>query len=81
MAHAGHPLLGDPVYGAGFRSSASKLSEPARSALKSLNRQALHAMVLGFDHPSSGKPLRFESPAPEDFSALLTGLRLNVAEP
>ena len=81
MAHAGHPLLGDPVYGAGFRSSASKLSEPARTALKSLNRQALHAAVLGFEHPSSGKPLRFESPPPEDFLALLEALRLNVAEP
>jgi 23S rRNA pseudouridine1911/1915/1917 synthase len=81
MAHAGHPLLGDPVYGAGFRSSASRLSEPAKSALKLLNRQALHATVLGFDHPSSGKPLRFESPAPDDFSTLLEALRLNVAEP
>ena len=81
MAHAGHPLLGDPVYGAGFRSSASKLSEPARTALKSLNRQALHAAVLGFDHPSSGKPMWFESHTPGDFAALLEALRLNIAEP
>ncbi len=80
MAHIGHPLLGDQVYGAGFRSSASKLSPAARDALKSLNRQALHATTLGFDHPVSGKPLVFESPAPDDFARLLGALRLNVTE-
>jgi 23S rRNA pseudouridine1911/1915/1917 synthase len=81
MAHIGHPLLGDKVYGSGFRSSAARLSETAQDALKSLNRQALHATVLGFDHPASGKPLRFESPAPDDFARLLEALRLNVAKP
>jgi 23S rRNA pseudouridine1911/1915/1917 synthase len=80
MAHIGHPLLGDRVYGAGFRSSAAKLSETARNALNSLNRQALHATTLGFEHPVSGKPLRFESPAPADFGTLLEALRLNVTE-
>lgn len=80
MAHIGHPLLGDAVYGAGFRSSAAKLTEAAKAALKSLNRQALHATTLGFEHPVSGKPLRFESPAPADFSRLLEALRLNVTE-
>ena len=80
MAHIGHPLLGDQVYGAGFRSSAIKLSEPARQALKSLNRQALHAAVLGFQHPVSGKPMHFESPAPADFGTLLSALRLNVTQ-
>jgi 23S rRNA pseudouridine1911/1915/1917 synthase len=78
MAHIGHPLLGDAVYGAGFRSSARKLSETAQMALKSLNRQALHAASLGFEHPVSGKALHFESSAPEDFGTLLAALRLNV---
>ena len=77
MSHIGHPLLGDAVYGSGFRTSAKKLSEEAQSALKSLNRQALHAKTLGFDHPLTGRPLRFESPAPADFVKLLTALRLN----
>ncbi len=80
MAHIGHPLLGDSVYGSGFRTSAKKLSETAQMALKSLNRQALHAAILGFEHPRTGKPLRFESPAPEDFANLLTALRLNNTE-
>ena len=79
MAHIGHPLLGDPVYGAGFRSSASKLGEAARAALAALNRQALHATTLGFEHPRTGKPMQFESPAPEDFATLLAALRLNAA--
>ena len=77
MAHIGNPLLGDSVYGSGFRTSATKLSEAAKDALKALNRQALHATSLGFEHPATGKPLRFESPAPEDFGRLLASLRLN----
>ena len=80
MAHAGHPLLGDQVYGSGFRSSTTKLSEASKAALKALNRQALHAATLGFDHPISGKPMRFESPAPADIGTLLEALRLNVTE-
>ncbi|MFN4143544.1 RluA family pseudouridine synthase [Aestuariivirga sp.] len=80
MAHIGHPLLGDAVYGAGFRSSARNLSETAQMALKSLNRQALHAASLGFEHPVTGKTLHFESSAPEDFGTLLAALRLNVRE-
>ncbi len=80
LAHIGHPLLGDQVYGAGFRSSARNLSDTAQKALNALNRQALHATTLGFEHPGTGKPLRFESPAPEDFATLLQALRLNHTE-
>ncbi|MFM8746848.1 MAG: RluA family pseudouridine synthase [Aestuariivirga sp.] len=75
MAHIGHPLLGDAVYGAGYRSSARKLSPAAQQELKLLNRQALHATTLGFQHPRTGRALRFESPPPEDFAKLLTALR------
>ena len=77
MAHIGNPLLGDGVYGSGFRTSAKKLSEDAAAALNALNRQALHATSLGFEHPISGKQMQFESPAPEDFARLLGALRLN----
>ena len=76
MAHIGHPLLGDAVYGAGFRTSAKKLDESTQEALKALNRQALHAISLGFDHPGTHKHMHFESPAPADFDRLLTALRL-----
>ncbi len=80
MAHIGHPLLGDDVYGAGFRTSARKLGPAAREALNRLNRQALHATSLGFEHPVTGRLLRFESPAPDDFAKLLDALRANVTE-
>jgi 23S rRNA pseudouridine1911/1915/1917 synthase len=76
MAHIGHPLLGDKTYGTGFKSSLHKLPERAQQALKSLDRQALHAAILGCEHPRSGKPLRFESPPPEEMAALINALRV-----
>lgn len=62
LAHRGHPLLGDAVYGAAFRTKAARLPETGRAALEGLGRQALHAALLGFAHPRSGQALRFESP-------------------
>jgi 23S rRNA pseudouridine1911/1915/1917 synthase len=75
MASIGHPLLGDSVYGSGFKTKAALLENRARSALASLGRQALHASVLGFEHPATGETLRFESPPPKDFARLLKALR------
>jgi 23S rRNA pseudouridine1911/1915/1917 synthase len=74
LAHIGHPLLGDPVYGAAFRSKSSRLAPPARAALQALSRQALHAYLLGFRHPLTGQQLRFESPLPPDLSKILESL-------
>ena len=74
MAHLGHPLLGDAVYGAAFKTKAARLPEAARAALAELNRQALHAGLLGFAHPRSGAHLRFESPPPPDLARLLAAL-------
>lgn len=76
MAHIGHPLLGDGVYGAGHISAAARLGEGAKTVLKTLKGQALHAAVLGFEHPKTGKALRFEAPLPEDLSHLQQELRL-----
>ena len=75
LAHIGHPLLGDRVYGTGFKASASRLDEPARAALEALGRQALHAARLGFEHPVTGARLDFESPLPADLGALVAALR------
>ena len=75
MAHLGHPLLGDLVYGSGFKTKANRLSEEQQAALRTLNRQALHAAVLGFEHPRTGEFLRFESPLPADMAALLAALQ------
>ena len=79
MASTGHPLLGDSVYGAGFKTKAAHLSEGARQALAALDRQALHASTLGFEHPVTGEPLRFESPPPPDLSRLIKALRADAA--
>ena len=74
MAHIGHPLLGDETYGKGFKASIGKLPEGARTALKALGRQALHAAVLGFEHPVTGEPMHFESPPPRDLADLIAAL-------
>ncbi len=63
------PILADPVYG---RKPADE--DLARIA-EELGRQALHASVLGFVHPVSGKALRFESALPEDMARALARLR------
>jgi 23S rRNA pseudouridine1911/1915/1917 synthase len=75
MAHIGHPLLGDQIYGGGFRSKAAQLDETARAALAALDRQALHAALLGFTHPITGEALLFESPPPADLMNLIRALR------
>jgi 23S rRNA pseudouridine1911/1915/1917 synthase len=74
MASVGHPLLGDSVYGSGFKTKAGLIPEGAQRALRALSRQALHAAVLGFEHPITAEPLRFESNPPEDFTNLLKAL-------
>ena len=66
LSHIGHPLLGDALYGAGFRSSVLRLPSPVRETVAALQRQALHAWRLGFRHPQSGEPMHFESPLPPD---------------
>src|SRR5690606_11266183 len=64
MAHIGHPLLGDGLYGAGYATKINTLPPSAQEALKGLGRQALHAAILGFLHPVTGQTLRFEAPLP-----------------
>jgi 23S rRNA pseudouridine1911/1915/1917 synthase len=75
MAHIGHPLLGDNIYGGGFKTKSALLRETARQQWQRLDRQALHAAVLGFEHPVTGRRLRFESPLPADLRALVAALR------
>lgn len=75
LAHIGHPLVGDPVYGPGFKTRVARLPERARAAAAGFSRQALHAATLGFEHPLTGKPLSFASALPTDFADLLAALR------
>lgn len=70
LAHIGHPVLGDAVYGSGFRTRLASLKDAARVAASELSRQALHAETLEFEHPTSGKKLKFSSELPADLSDL-----------
>ena len=77
LTHAGHPLVGDPQYGRARAAPRAKTEAEtaAFTAATTFPRQALHAFVLGFQHPSLHKTLRFESPWPADFGALVAALR------
>jgi len=75
MAHIGHPLLGDAVYGGGFKTKANLLPDDARKVVNGFKRQALHAYMLQFEHPRTGEIMRFEAPLPEDMMALVEALR------
>jgi 23S rRNA pseudouridine1911/1915/1917 synthase len=75
LSHLGHPLVGDPAYG---RKRAG--GGPLREAGLALGRQALHAKLLGFEHPGTGAFLRFQTPLPYDFHTVCVGLGLSVPE-
>jgi 23S rRNA pseudouridine1911/1915/1917 synthase len=71
LAHIGHPLIGDPLYGQGFKSKLGKLPEPLREEIAALGRQALHAAHLAFAHPLSGTLLEFNSALPSDLAEIV----------
>jgi 23S rRNA pseudouridine1911/1915/1917 synthase len=77
MASIGHPVIGDRAYGAGFATKVALLPEPARSLAAGFQRQALHAYLLGFEHPATGEEMRFESPLPADISELSAALKMS----
>lgn len=72
LASLGHGLIGDPVYGR--RPSLAQVPALAKEAILRPRRQMLHAGVLGFIHPVTRKRLRFESPLPADFAAVIAAL-------
>ena len=74
MAHVGHPLVGDPVYGG--RPALPPGPAPAlAAAVRGFRRQALHARRLELAHPATGEPCAWEAPLPEDMANLLAALR------
>lgn len=74
MAHIHHPLLADPLYASGFATKANRLPGTLRDIVTGLGRQALHARLLGFEHPETGEHMVFEAPAPPDLAALSDAL-------
>ncbi len=70
MAHIGHPLLGDPLYGGRLKIPAG-IGEALSEGLRSFKRQALHAAHLALSHPESGERLLWKAPLPKDMQQLL----------
>jgi 23S rRNA pseudouridine1911/1915/1917 synthase len=75
LAHIGHPLLGDAVYGPHLKTKSSHLGPRSQAALTGLGRQALHAYLLALEHPQTGEILHWESPLPGDLLLLQNTLR------
>lgn len=83
LHHLGHPIVADRLYEG---HSALKLSDlvehlPPEQEQVLLERQALHALSLAFDHPVTGERLKFEAPLPADFEQALTAIRQHRAKP
>ncbi|WP_370676729.1 RluA family pseudouridine synthase [Pleomorphomonas sp. PLEO] len=75
LTAAGHPLVGDMVYGSHFLTKANRLPEAAKSAVHTFWRQALHAFLIAFEHPVTGELLHFESGLPPDMADLVATFR------
>jgi 23S rRNA pseudouridine1911/1915/1917 synthase len=69
LSEAGFPLLADKLYGRSTRDAR------ILAAAEAIGRQALHAQLLGFEHPTTREVMRFEAPPPADFLAALERLR------
>ena len=81
FADAGFPLLGDALYGGRKRETRLRPDAPSRRAAAAIGRQALHAAVLGFTHPTTGVPVRCDAPLPADFRAALRELDIRSPYP
>lgn len=78
LAHARYPIFGDPVYG-GRLQLPKGASVEFTAVLRQFKRQALHACELGFTHPTTQKPMRFEVPLPKDIQQLIDALKRDAA--
>lgn len=74
MQHLKHPIVGDPVYGGPLKLPRGATPELVE-ALRGFRRQALHAEVLEFAHPTTDEPVRCTAPVPADMQALAAALR------
>lgn len=82
MKHIGHPLFGDTMYGGDVilkGTTFSKYKSFVDNCFKLLPRQALHAAILGFEHPSTHRHMHFESDLPADLSAVIDKWRAYAA--
>lgn len=75
LASINHPLIGDQTYGRGFLTKAKSLSDALDKSVRTLERQALHAGHLTFEHPISGDIMSFDAPIPADMEDIIAKLR------
>ena len=75
LAHCGHSLIGDPVYGGKRKLSPKVIGHAGVEAASRFGRQALHAATLGFVHPVTGSDLSFEADLPQDMVELISKMR------
>jgi 23S rRNA pseudouridine1911/1915/1917 synthase len=74
LSEASHPVVGDPVYGTSRR--CNQLPDTAlRAMVQKLSRQFLHARLLGFKHPATGKEMTFEAAPPTDLQTIIDYLQ------
>ena len=78
MAHIGHPLIGDPLYGGGLKLPRGASAELI-ATLRGFRRQALHAEKLSFIHPATGEDMSFSAERPADQRQLIEALREDLA--
>ncbi len=71
MTSLGHPVVGDPVYGGGGRNQMKLASPEARQRINAFQHQALHAYLIGFEHPKSGENMQFSVPISNEINALI----------
>ncbi|MXW93649.1 MAG: RluA family pseudouridine synthase [Rhodospirillaceae bacterium] len=75
LAHRGHPLVGDYLYGGRRHLPQPWRETPQAAVVESFRRQALHAARLGFVHPVTGEALAFGAALPQDIAALVSALK------
>ena len=81
MAHLGHGVIGDPMYGKPMRSGQmpDAVARDCLAEIRGFRRQALHAASLGFAHPVTGEALHFETPMPDDMAGLVAAIEAGIA--
>lgn len=71
MSHLGHSVVGDPAYGGGGRNKIRLASPEIRKQIDAFKHQALHAYLIGFDHPGSGEFMRFTVDVSKEINDLM----------
>ncbi|KHT38647.1 23S rRNA pseudouridine(1911/1915/1917) synthase RluD [Vibrio sinaloensis] len=79
MSYLQHPLLGDSAYGGRARIPSGATEELAEK-IRSFDRQALHAVMLKFEHPITGEEVEFHAPVPDDMVEMAEALRQDTQE-